>query len=140
VSAAASRPTPYPDRDSAPWWAAIARHEFIQQRCEKCKRWRWPPRAMCNGCGSFDWSWQPVNGTGTIISCIRTHHAFLGGFVAPYDTVFVSLDEEADIVMPGSWHGAVPPVVGMRVQVHFDDLTTATGDAVSLVGWRPVAD
>jgi uncharacterized OB-fold protein len=137
---APQRLVPYPDRDSAPWWAALARHEMVHQRCDDCGTWRWPPRAMCSECGSFTWSWQRVSGLGTIVSCIRTHHAFLPGFTAPYDTVFVSVDEQADIVMPGTWHGAVRPVVGQRVRVHYDDIPTDDGDHVALAGWEPTTD
>jgi uncharacterized OB-fold protein len=134
------RLVPYPDRDSAPWWAAVARHELAHQRCDDCAAWRWPPRAMCSECGSFAWSWQPVTGRGTVISCIRTHHAFLPGFAAPYHTVFVSIDEQADIVMPGTWHHDIAPTVGMRVQVHYDDVAVRDGAPVTLVGWQPAED
>jgi uncharacterized protein len=134
---AVERVVPYPDRDSLPWWAAVARHEPVHQRCTECETWRWPPRAMCSACGSFAWSWQPMSGTGTVVSCIRTHHAFLPGFEAPYHTVFVSIDEQADIVMPGSWHAATAPTVGMRVRVFFDDIAVREGDPVALIGWQP---
>jgi uncharacterized OB-fold protein len=127
---------PYPDRDSAPWWDALARHELIQQRCDSCGRWRWPPRAMCGDCGSFDWSWQPFAGHGTVHSWITTHHAFLPGFAAPYHTVFVQLDEQDDIVMPGTWFGDDLPRTGMAVQAHFDDIDQDDG-RVTLLGWRP---
>jgi uncharacterized OB-fold protein len=137
---APQRMVPYPDRDSAPWWAAVARHEMVQQRCDDCGTWRWPPRAMCSECGSFSWSWRRVRDRGTVVSTIRTHHAFLPGFTAPYDTVFVSLDEQADIVMPGTWHGDARPEVGMRVQVHYDDIAVTDGDPVALVGWVPATD
>ena len=75
-----------------------------------------------------------------MISCIRTHHAFLPGFEAPYFTVFVSIDEQADIVMPGTWHHADPPQVGLRVQVFFDDIDVREGAPVTLVGWQPADD
>lgn len=137
MSEAPERVVPYPDRDSKPWWESVARHELVHQRCDDCRAWRWPPRAMCGECGSFSWSWQRVAGTGTVVSCIRTHHAFLPGFEAPYHTVFVSIDEQPDIVMPGSWHAVSAPAVGMRVQVFFDDIAVRESDPVSLVGWRP---
>lgn len=133
-----TRLLPFPDRDSAPWWAAVARHEMVHQRCDDCGTWRWPPRALCSACGSLAWSWQPVSGLGTVVSCIRTHHAFLPGFVAPYYTVFVSADEQADIVMPGTWHSETAPHVDMRVRVHYDDIPVDEGaDPVALVGWVP---
>ncbi|HEV8296483.1 MAG TPA: zinc ribbon domain-containing protein [Acidimicrobiales bacterium] len=144
------RLVPYADRDSAPWWAAVARHELVQQRCDACATWRWPPRAMCGECASFDWSWQPIVDTGTVVSWIRTHHAFLPGFHAPYETVFVRLHlaegcDQDDIVMPGTWFGTIPPKTGMIVQAHFDDIPVDSGgvdgdDHVSLVGWKPAGD
>ena len=128
---------PYPDRDSAPWWEALARHEHVHQRCDSCGRWRWPPRAMCGECGSFEWSWQPVAGSGEVVSWITTHHAFLPGFEAPYHTVFVRLDEQDDIVMPGSWFGDEPPSTGMQVRVRFDDIVGEGDERMTLLGWRP---
>jgi uncharacterized OB-fold protein len=115
---------------------------MVHQRCDDCGTWRWPPRAMCSECGSFTWSWQRVGDHGTVVSHIRTHHAFLPGFTAPYDTVFVSLDEQVDIVMPGTWHGPARPEVGMRVQVHYDDIVPPGDgtDPVTLVGWEPSTD
>ena len=130
------RPVPYPDRDSPPWWEAVARHELINQRCDDCGAWRWPPRAMCSECAGFNWSWQPVSPTGTVVSFIRTHHSFLPSMPAPYYTVFVSLDTQSDIVMPGSWHAESAPQVDMRVKVVFDDIEH-DGSTVALVGWAP---
>ena len=131
------RPVPFPDRDSLPWWEAIARHEFIQQRCTDCGAFRWPPRAMCSECESFTSSWEPVAATGTIVSFICTHHSFLASMPAPYYTVFVSLDAQADIVMPGSWHAELAPLMEMRVKVVYDDIRQ--GDTtVALVGWQPL--
>jgi uncharacterized protein len=137
------RLVPYPDRDSAPWWSALAAHQLIQQQCSNCRRWRWPPRALCGSCGSLDWSWEPMLPTGTVASWITTHHAFLPGFQAPYHTVFVRLDlahdtDQDDVIMPGTWFGPEAPSTGMAVQAHFDDVTVAAGDdPVTLLGWRP---
>jgi uncharacterized protein len=139
----ATRVVPFADRDSAPWWAAVARHEFVQQRCDSCGTWRWPPRVLCGHCGSQQWSWQPVLHSGRVVSWITTHHAFLPGFEAPYHTVFVRLDlsegsSQDDIVMPGSWFGDEAPFTGMAVVVHCDDIDVPEGDPVALVGWKPL--
>jgi uncharacterized OB-fold protein len=131
------RMVPYADRDSAPWWAALARHELVHQRCDACGRWRWPPRVMCGDCGSFEWSWQPVSGAGEVVSWITTHHAFLPGFRAPYHTVFVRIAESDDIVMPGTWFGDGPPHTGMPVRAHFDDVEQSDNSRVTLLGWEP---
>ena len=77
-----------------------------------------------------------MSGRGTVVSFIRTHHFFLPNMTEPYFTVFVSLDEQADIVMPGSWHHVDPPAIDMQVQVFYDDIPTDDGN-VALVGWQP---
>ena len=115
------------DRDSQPWWEALARGEHVHQRCDACGTWRWPPRAMCGECKSFDWSWQEVSGRGRVVSHIRTHHSFLPGIEAPYTTVFVALEEQDDIVMPGFWRGDGEPSVGQEVTAEIEN---------SLLGWR----
>ena len=122
---------PGADRDSTPWWEAVARYELVQQRCDECGRWRWPPRAMCGECGSFVWTWQPVSGRGTVLGWIRTHHSFLPGLEAPYVTVQVALEEQDDVTMIGSWEGSGDPVIGQAVTAVFVDRSGET-----TVGWR----
>jgi len=126
---------PSPDRDSKPWWEAVTRHEWIHQRCDACGGWRWPARAMCNRCYSFEWSWQPASGDGTVVSYIRTHHPFLAYMKAPYYTVFVALAEQPDIIMPGSWQVEREPLCGEAVRVSFEDIPSEP--PASVVGWVP---
>ena len=121
---------PGADRDSTPWWEAVARHELLQQRCHDCGRWRWPPRAICGECGSFAWSWLPASGEGTVLAWIRTRHGFLPGLEAPYVTVQVALAEQDDITMIGSWESAAEPTIGQRVRAVF---VSRSGETT--VGW-----
>ncbi len=145
---ASVRPVPTPDRDSTPWWQALARHELIQQRCDDCAAWRWPPRALCNRCGSLAWSWLAVSGQGTIASWIVNHQPFLPGVEPPFTVVAVRLAEQDDIVMPGSWFGTGEPSIDQTVEAVFDDVrvddaeprtggASAHASAVTLLGWRP---
>jgi uncharacterized protein len=140
VSGRVDRPVPRPDRDSEPWWAALARHELVQQRCDDCVAWRWPPRALCGRCGSLAWSWQPVSGRGTVASWIVNHHPFLPGTDPPFTIVAVRLDEQDDIVMPGSWFGTAEPAFDQAVVAVFDDLEPNEDRTarVTLLGWEPV--
>jgi uncharacterized OB-fold protein len=112
------------DRDSAPWWEALARHEFVLQRCDSCQAWRWPARAICNRCTSFDWSWQPASGDATVASWVVTHHAFLPGFEAPYAVLTVRLAEQEDLMLIGSFAGPSNDpelAIGAAVSATFDD-------------------
>ena len=128
------RPVPIPDRDSAPYWDGIAAGELRLQRCADCGAWRWPARAICNRCRSFAAEWVKASGLGTVVSWIRTHQPFIRSFAddAPYATVEVRLDEQADIRLIGRLaEPAMAPEIGRRVRAEF------TRDP-ALVVWRPI--
>ena len=133
------RPLPYPDRDSRPWWEALARHELVLQSCE-CGTRRWPARAMCNRCGSFEWSWVPATGRGTVASWIVNHHSFNPSFQSPYVVLDVRLDDQDDIIMPGGYAGpgdGSDLAVGLPVVVDFEDVSVPEGtDPVTVLRWR----
>jgi uncharacterized OB-fold protein len=129
---------PAVDRDSRPWWEALARHEFVLQRCEACATWRWPARAICNACGSFNWSWQAPSGQATVAGWIVTMHAFLPGFEAPYVVLSARLAEQPDIVLPGGYDGPTDGAglrIGAELTVGFHDVQ-AEGDPYTLLRWR----
>jgi uncharacterized protein len=127
------RPLPNPDRDSQPWWDALARHDFVLQRCDECGTWRWPPREICNRCGSFAYTWTPVSGLGTVASWVVNQRAFLPGFEVPYAVVNVRLDEQDDCKLIGSFRGPIESLCGgLRVRAVFDDVS----DGVTLVAWE----
>jgi uncharacterized protein len=142
--AGARRPLPVADRDSAPWWAGLAEHELRLQRCHDCDTFRWPPRALCNRCGSLDWSWVAASGRATVASWIVNYHAFSDAFSAPYVVVLARLDEQDDILVPGAYGGA-PDGDGLRVNrrvvAAFDDVAGPEGtDPVTLLRWMPASD
>jgi uncharacterized OB-fold protein len=65
------------------------------QRCARCERFVFYPRAMCPTCGSRDLAWQAVSGRGRLHSfCIPHRHpspAFQSDL--PYVVALVELDE-----------------------------------------------
>ncbi len=136
-----SRPRPVRDRDSAPWWDAVQRHELLIQRCAGCGTPRFPARVVCNRCRSREADWVPSCGTGRVVSWIVNHQAFLPGMSAdgPFAVLLVRLDdgaeERADIHMYGNLVGADPSEIapGMPVEAVFVDFD----DNLTLVQWRP---
>jgi hypothetical protein len=133
---------PLADRDSAPWWTALAEHRLLLQRCLRCNSHRAVPRAVCNACGSFDWDWSEASGRGTVASWTVSHRSFQPDRSAPYVVTLVRLAEGADLMLPGGWAGA-PDGSDLRVDlpVHaaFDD-APIEGDspAWALLSWQPV--
>jgi uncharacterized OB-fold protein len=129
-----TRPIPHPDRDSQPWWDALARHELRFQRCAACGAWRWPPRAICNRCGSFDAEWEAVSGRGTVAGWVVNHHAFSSELPSPYAVMLVRLEEQDDCKLVGSFRGHLDALrAGLPVRAVFDDVA----EGVTLLAWEP---
>jgi len=94
-----AHPRPATDLEQA-FWERCARGRLEFQRCSVCQRWRHPPRAMCAGCGSLEWSWCESGGRGRIFSWSLTHrapHPSLAESV-PFATVIVELEEGVRLV------------------------------------------
>lgn len=124
------RPRPFIDRDSAPWWDALAAHELTLGRCGDCAWWRWPPRALCPRCGSLEWELVAASGRGVVASWIVNRHGFGGAFPLPSTVVLVRLAEQDDLLFPGAWAGAADGSdvrMGMPVVAGFEDVRADGG-------------
>jgi hypothetical protein len=130
---------PIPDRDSAPYWQALAEGTFQLQRCTDCATFRWPPRAICNRCRSFDHRWESPSATGRILSWTRTEQVFAEALRAavPYYVVQVALDVQPDILMIGGWLPERPPESGEAVEIELVRPDPAT--STRLPFWKPTA-
>jgi uncharacterized OB-fold protein len=134
---------PNPDRDSAPWWAALAEHRLTLQRCAGCATLRWAPRAMCNACGSFEWCWVGASGAGTVATWTVVHRTPVHDLATPYVVVLARLAEAPNLLVPGGWAGAAEGTdirTGLEVRAGYRDLDTPAGtDAAALLCWGPAA-
>ena len=127
---------PAPDRDSTPWWAALAEHRLLLQRCSTCAVLRWPARAICNRCGGLDWSWLEATGHGTVASYVVTHRTFSPAHQPPHVVVLARLEDQPDLLLPGGWDGARDGkdlTVGMPIQASYIDVEPGS----ALLSWRP---
>ena len=122
------KPAPIPDLDTKAFWDACKDHELRAQRCTACGRFRWPPRAFCPACYSWEYEWPRLSGCGTVYSFSVVHHVVAPAFKddAPYVVALITLEGTADQVQLLSnvvdcpWEQVQ---VGMPVQVIFDDVT-----------------
>ena len=89
--------TPVPDtsdRTLAEYWAGTAVGELRVQVCDRCGRYRWPPRPACFACQSLDVSWVPAPLTGELFTWTTVGFSTLEGFreLIPYAVGAVQLD------------------------------------------------
>jgi len=130
------KPLPRPDRDSQPYWEFIRKGELRLQCCDRCGTWRFPPRAICGRCHSFDSTWTATRGLGRVTSWITTHQVFAPAFRSevPYHVVQVALDEQPDLILPGQLVPGAQPGADLRVRARFHGVT----DGVTLLFWEPI--
>lgn len=131
-----TKPLPYPDADTKPYWEWAKKRELRMQRCADCEQVRFPPRPMCPACHSQRDEWVAMSGTGTIYSWIVVHPPVLPAFAgeAPYAVVLVQLDDDPTLRLVGTV-ADVPHAdlaAGLPVEVWFDDVT----EEVTLPRWR----
>jgi uncharacterized OB-fold protein len=132
-----AKPVPHEDRDSRPYWEFIRKGELRLQRCSACGTWRWPPRALCGRCRSFECEWARVSGTGRVTSWITTHQIFSPAYRddVPYHVIQVALDEQPDLILPGQLVAGTEPRADLRVRA----TTREVAPGVVLLFWEPAA-
>ncbi|MFI8963173.1 bifunctional MaoC family dehydratase N-terminal/OB-fold nucleic acid binding domain-containing protein [Streptomyces sp. NPDC053493] len=87
------RPRPVINRDNAGFWAGVAEHRLLIQRCADCATLRFPWLPGCNACGSRAWDTVDAGGEGTVYSYVVMHHPPFPAFDPPYAVALVELAE-----------------------------------------------
>lgn len=103
---------------SVPFWAAAAEGRLELQRCDRCDRFVWYPRALCPSCGSTQLTWTPSVGVGTVYA-VSVHHKAPRPELAtrvPYAIALVDLDEGVRMLARVDTGDASSVVVGQRVR------------------------
>ena len=87
-------PLPTVDRTNAGFWQAAAEGRLDVQRCQVCGYHRHPPTEGCYHCGSLDWEWDTVPGTGRVFTYTWVTHPLhpVVEPVVPYNVAVVVLD------------------------------------------------
>ncbi len=71
-------------------------------------------------------------------SWIVNHHRFTEAFASPYAVVTVRLEDQADLLLPGSFTGPLDRLrIGLGVEAAFDDAVDEGGQPFTLLTWRP---
>lgn len=113
------RPRPVINRDNAGFWAGVAGHRLLIQRCTECRTLRFPWLPGCSRCGSPEWDTVEASGAGTVFSYVVLHHPPFPAFDPPYAVGLVELAEGVRMVsnIVGVPHDRVR--IGMPVRLAF---------------------
>ncbi|WP_415957240.1 bifunctional MaoC family dehydratase N-terminal/OB-fold nucleic acid binding domain-containing protein [Streptomyces sp. 021-4] len=97
------RPRPVINRDNAGFWAGVAEHRLLIQRCTGCATLRFPWLPGCNACAGQEWDTVEAGGEGTVFSHVVMHHPSFPAFDpsgegGPYAVALIELAEGVRIV------------------------------------------
>jgi len=133
------KPSPLPDEMSKPFWDACNEGRLVMQTCTACNLIHYPPKAVCDKCGSGNnMEWRQVSGRGKIHGYGVMHDCRVRSLQAdqPFNIALIELEEDPLVTiyshLPGTPVDDVP--VGASVQVEFEE--TETGQKVP--EWRVV--
>lgn len=91
VASESNWPIPARTSETSFFWDGIDADELRIQRCIGCGRLRHPPRPACPTCGSLDWDYVVVDGTGELYSYAVHHRPAVPGPSLPYVSAIVAL-------------------------------------------------
>jgi uncharacterized OB-fold protein len=118
-------------------WAAAAEGRFTVPTCDDCGVNRWPITHACYACGSRNWSWQTVPGTGVVYTYTwidtPTHY---GADLSDANIAVIELDgtKGESVRVPG-WVVDIDRdtlVCGLPVVAEFETVA----DGVAVPHWR----
>jgi uncharacterized OB-fold protein len=115
------RPFPFPDRDTAPFWAAQNEHRLTFQRCSECDAVRFPIGPLCPECHSFEFEWIESNGRGVIHSYTVVRHQTHPAFPVPYTMLLVELEEGPRVIAQLRAADGASFGIGTPVRIAWED-------------------
>jgi len=115
------RPDPIQRIDTAFFWDACERGEFVAQKCEPCNKLWHPPRPMCPDCHSLEKSTAKLSGKAKVLSWARQVRPASYGF--EHSPVVILVELEEGLRMVSNLVGDEPPKIGDAVEVDFAQTT-----------------
>ena len=87
------------DVENVEYFRYCGQHDFRLQRCTEDGMLRYPPTTACPWCANDEWTWEPVEGRGTVYSYGEIHHAIQPSFRdhVPYQLLLVELDAQQGV-------------------------------------------
>ena|SRR5215472_12092215 len=112
------------------FWEAASEEQLAAAKCARCGVFRMPPGRFCRSCGSQDYEWAALPGTGTVFTCTVVRSG-----TPPYVPAVIDPDGAEGVRFISAIVNCNPDQVrpGMRVRAVFDRIT----DTLAVPYWAP---
>ncbi len=128
----------HPDTATAPFWAAVAEHRLVCQRCANCGHRRMPPGPVCPVCQSMSYEWDELSGRATLYTYTVARHALVPEMreSIPHVIAAVELDDAPGLRLVGNVVdvNVEDVVIGMPLEIVWDDVPERS---VTVYRFRP---
>lgn len=112
---------PIPDRESAPFWAALAAGRVVVQECNECGRRRFPRLPTCPYCGADGGVDVEIPGRGCVYSFVRVNRALSPAMEGEVPYCIATVDLDGGGRMQGRLEPASAARIGLEVIPAFHD-------------------
>ncbi|RZL86561.1 MAG: Zn-ribbon domain-containing OB-fold protein [Variovorax sp.] len=121
-----------------PFWTAAKNGRLVLQKCERCATFNFHPKPWCIECGSRELAWTDAKPFGVVYSHTVSYSVAMNSpaWEAELPVVLCLIDLDDGARMYGQVTDCKPADirVGMRVEVHFEDIS----DEAGIPKFRPV--
>ena len=126
-----SKPLPDITDLTRPFWTAAKNGQLVLQKCQRCATFNFHPKPWCIECGSRELKWTAAKPSGTVYSYTvsRTVAMNSPAWAAemPLILCLIDLDDGARLYGQVTGCRAEDIRIGMRVDVHFEDISDEAG-------------
>ena len=127
------RPDPIQRIDTAFFWDACERGEFVAQKCEPCNKLWHPPRPMCPDCHSVEKAQQKLSGKAKLLTWARQVRP--GSFGFPESPIVILVELEEGLRMLSNLEGMNADDIEIGMDLMVDFAKTSGGKSVPV--FRP---
>lgn len=125
------KPLPEITDQTRAFWTAAKQGRFLLQRCRDCGTFNFHPKPWCIECGSRALDWTPAQPYGTVYSYTISYTVAMNypGWESdlPLILCLIDLDDGARMYAQVTDCRPEDIRVGMRVQVHCEDISAEAG-------------
>lgn len=131
-----TRPKPRSGYYDKPFWEHVKAGQVHLQQCIPCGHRWYPPGPACPSCNSETWTWEPLSGTGILLSWVTFTKTYFPSVPAPY-TVTAVQTAEGPILLADTTAEPHTLTIGDPMVLRYYEATDEDSQPLTLYGWEP---